>query len=317
MEPRGKIDKKSKVRKTRKPNKVSKKRNNKYRSTIAFFEKNNKWPSPTAKDPKELPLGQWIVRIRYLRNHFPERLPEKIIELVDRIDADKQQKSTEQWENNYYKLKDFVKNEKRWPLPGSTNPEENKLYNWCTTQKSMRNGILQGRLSDERIQMLDAIGFLWNKNRKKRSWNESFNMVKKYYIHNGRWPAHATDSEETRLAKWCSKMRAYKNGTDKTGKLTSSQIKKLTDLGFEWEINVTNNGRTEEQLNRIWFGRYTEFCDFITTYKRYPSTTTEKEKTLYSWWMRMAYLRRKGKLSNDRIQLLNSIGFKWGKGKNE
>ena len=25
-----------------------------------------------------------------------------------------------------------------------------------------------------------GVGFLWNKNRKKRSWNESFNMVKKY-----------------------------------------------------------------------------------------------------------------------------------------
>lgn len=33
----------------------------------------------------------------------------------------------------------------------------------------MRNGILQGRLSDERIQMLDAIGFLWNKNRKREA----------------------------------------------------------------------------------------------------------------------------------------------------
>ena len=314
MEPRGKGDKKSKARK---PGKVSKKRNSKYRSTIAFFEKNNRWPSPTSKNLKEQPLGQWIVRIRYIKNHFPERLPEKIIDLVDKIDADKLQKSTEQWESSYYKLRDFVKNEKRWPLPGSSSPDENKLYNWCTTQKSIRNGILQGRLSDERIQMLDNIGFLWNKNRKKRSWSESFDIVKNFYIQNGRWPVHATDSEENRLAKWCSKMRAYKNGTDTTGKLTSAQIKKLTSLSFEWEINVTSNGRTEEQLNRIWLSRYTEFCNFITTYKRYPSTTSEKEKNLYSWWMRMAYLRRKGKLSNDRILLLNNIGFKWGKGKDE
>lgn len=314
MEQRNRTKKKSKARK---PSKVRIKRDIKYRSTIAFFKKHQRWPSPTAKNEKELELGQWIVRVRYSRNHHPERLPEKVIQLIDRIDADKLQKSIDQWEGNYYKLKDFVNNEKRWPVPNASDPEETRLYNWCTTQKSVRNGVLQGRLSVERIQMLDAIGFTWNKNRKKRSWNESFIMVKKYYTVNGRWPAHATNSEETRLAKWCSKMRAYRNGTDPTGRLTSAQIKKLTEIDFEWEISTTSNGRTEEQLNRIWFGRYTEFCDFITTCKRYPSTITdnEKEKALYSWWMRMAYLRRNGKLSNDRIQLLNSIGFKWGKGK--
>ena len=110
-------------------------------------------------------------------------------------------------------------------------------------------------------------------------------------------------------------MRAYRYGTDPSGKLTSAQIKKLTDIGFEWEISATSNGRSEKQLNRIWIGRYTEFCDFIATNKRYPSVTAreEKEKALYSWWMRMAYLKRKGKLNNDRIQLLDSIGFRWGK----
>lgn len=316
MEQKGKTNKKGKVRK---PSKVSIKRNNKYHSTITFFRKNNKWPSPTAKDPKEASLGQWIVRIRYNRNHSPEKLPEKIIQLVDKIDADKHLKNTEQWENSYYKLKDFINNEKRWPLPGSSTPEETKLYNWCSTQKSIRNGILQGRLDDERIKMLDAIGFLWNKNRKKRSWNESFIMVRKFRNLTNRWPVHATDPDETRLAKWCSKMRAYKNGTDSTGKLTSAQIKKLTDLGFEWEINITNNGRTEEQLNKIWSGKYTQFFAFIANNKRYPSPTTEskEEKVLYSWWMRMACLRRKGKLSNERIQLLTCMGFKWGKGKEE
>ncbi|RGP18378.1 helicase associated domain-containing protein [Parabacteroides gordonii] len=312
MEQRNRTKKKSKARK---PSKIRIKRDIKYRSTIAFFKKHERWPSPTAKDEKELELGQWVVRVRYVRNHHSERLPEKVIRLIDKIDAAKLQKSIDQWEGNYYKLKDFVTNEKRWPVPNESNPEETRLYNWCTTQKSVRNGILQGRLSQERIMMLDAIGFTWQKNRKKRSWNESFALVKKYHAHYGRWPAHATNSEETRLAKWCSKMRAYRYGTDPSGKLTSAQIKKLTDIGFEWEISATSNGRSEEQLNRIWIGRYTEFCDFIATNKRYPSVTAreEKEKALYSWWMRMAYLKRKGKLNNDRIQLLDSIGFRWGK----
>lgn len=91
MEQRNRTKKKSKARK---PSKIRIKRDIKYRSTIAFFKKHERWPSPTAKDEKELELGQWVVRVRYVRNHHPERLPEKVIRLIDKIDAAKLQKAS-------------------------------------------------------------------------------------------------------------------------------------------------------------------------------------------------------------------------------
>ena len=60
-------------------------------------------------------------------------------------------------------------------------------------------------------------------------------------------------------------MRAYKNGSDTSVTLTSRQIKKLTDLGFDWSDSQSSNGRSPERLEKIWIERYHEFSEFIQT----------------------------------------------------
>lgn len=117
-------------------NKRKKKRNGILRAIIVFYDKHNKWPVPTAKEAKERSLGQWISRCRFLKNHSPEKLIGKQIRLIDRIDADKIRKKTEQWQNNYNNLKIFLEKEQRWPSSSASDPLEIKLSNWCATQKS-------------------------------------------------------------------------------------------------------------------------------------------------------------------------------------
>lgn len=293
---------------------MGKKRNYKRRSVIAFYEKNKRWPVPTAKNLRERQLGSWITRFRHYRNHYPEKLTEKEIELIDRIDADRYQKSIDLWEGNFYKLKDFWEKEKRWPSSKSSDPQEIKLSNWCVTQRTLKKKKPKDAIINKRIKMLDSIEFIWNTYSKRRSWDESFKLVKNFCTQNGRWPVHTNNQEESKLAKWCSKMRAYRWGTDPSMKLTPKQIQKLTRLGFDWTCDVTRQGRAPEKINLVWLDRYEEFRNFITTEKRYPRSNSKdaKEEKLYSWWMRMAHLRRKNKLNEDRIQLLDCIGFRWG-----
>lgn len=170
-----------------------------------------------------------------------------------------------------------------------------------------------------RIAKLDAIGFKWEVN-PVRPWKESFELVKEFYAQHQRWPVHTPrNEEESKLAKWCSLMRSCRNKPKSTMKLTPTQIRKLTQIGFEWEPKRTYTSHSKEQLDKWWMERFNEFNEFITKKKRYPNTKTKcknaKEATLYTWWMRIAYLRRAGKLQEDRIQLLDSIGFRWGKSK--
>ena len=55
----------------------------------------------TSKNEKERHLAEWIIRYRFIRNHTPEKLTEKQIQLIDRIDVEKTQKKEEQWLTNY------------------------------------------------------------------------------------------------------------------------------------------------------------------------------------------------------------------------
>lgn len=286
------------------------KKRSKHYAVIAFYEKNNRWPLPSSKNEKERRLGEWITRYKFIRNHSPEKLTEKQIELIDRITADKLKNNTERWLNNYNKLKDFIEKEKGWPTNKSSDPEEIKLANWCMSQKVMRRTTPKTKINKERVRLLDAIGFAWQSYHKRRSWKESFKLVKEFYNTNGRWPVHSKDPDESRLAKWCSKMRAYKNRTDTSVTLTPRQIKNLTNLGFKWVEQDTTR-----RTGKKWIERYQEFCNFIKNEQRYPQSKTGNfnEESLYSWWMRMAYLKRRGKLSSDRVELLNCIGFRWGR----
>lgn len=169
-------------------NKRKKKRNGILRAIIVFYDKHNKWPVPTAKEAKERSLGQWISRCRFLKNHSPEKLIGKQIRLIDRIDADKIRKKTEQWQNNYNNLKIFLEKEQRWPSSSASDPLEIKLSNWCATQKITRKNTPKTKQNKERIKLLDDIGFNWYTYNKRRSWKESFNLVRDYYNNTGRWP---------------------------------------------------------------------------------------------------------------------------------
>ena len=270
----------------------------------------------TSKNEKERHLAEWIIRYRFIRNHTPEKLTEKQIQLIDRIDVEKTQKKEEQWLTNYENVKEFIEREKRWPSNKTTDPEELRLFHWCLAQRITRKNTPKYKLNKKRIKLLDAIDFRWDSYTSRRTWKESFDLVKEFYNNTGHWPVHTKDPEETKLAKWCSKMRAYKNQTDTSVTLTSRQIKKLNDLGFDWTSSYGNNGRSPERVNRIWIERYHEFCEFTASKKRYPRVKSEDpiEESLYSWWMRMAYLKRRNKLSSERIHLLDCIGFRWGKG---
>lgn len=309
------MERRKSTHRKKKPNKTAQKRNYNYRSVVLFFEKNKRWPSASSKNEKEMSLGQWIVRVAYLKRHHPERLPEKVIKLIERIEIDKNQKYEVHWENIYAKLLDFIEREKRWPKKNAADKEEQTLFNWCSTQKNVRRNNLTGSLNDERIKRLDSIGFKWDINGKKRTWDESFDLVKKFVKQNGRWPIHSSDPEESRLAKWCSKMRAYKNRTDTSVTLTPTQIRKLTKIGIKWEVEIIMLGRTKEQQEEVWMEKYNMFCEYIINNKRYPRNKAQNkyEEMLYSWWMRMAYLKRNGRLREDRAALLNKIGFRWGK----
>ena len=82
------------------------------------------------------------------------------------------------------------------------------LATWCYTQRERRK---KGRLSKERIRVLDEIGFVWSQDL-NGEWMKNYEALKIFLDKQQRFPKSA----EGYLGEWCSTQRKMR----KQGKLS-------------------------------------------------------------------------------------------------
>ena len=61
-----------------------------------------------------------------------------------------------------------------------TTPGGLSLGVWLVTQRRVREGQIQGNLTEQQIERLDSIGMVWG-NRKEIAWQHGFEVAKKYH----------------------------------------------------------------------------------------------------------------------------------------
>jgi dTDP-4-amino-4,6-dideoxygalactose transaminase len=120
-----------------------------------------------------------------------------------------------------------------------------------------------------------------------------------FYQANQRTPSrNATDDAEKRIAMWQGTMRYNK----KKGKLSQERIDQLNQTdGWKWEADTF-----PENLQK--------WLRFYQTNQRTPSqnATDDAEKRIAIWQQQMRQRKKKGKLSQERIDQLNQTdGWKW------
>ena len=94
--------------------------------------------------------------------------------------------------------------------------------------------------------------------------------------------------------RWVSTQRIFK----KRGKLSTDKIRRLDEIGFVWDL-----------LDEQWESRFNE----LLTYKTEHGNANVPQDTigLGAWVMTQRAANKKGKISEERIQKLDEIGFKW------
>jgi hypothetical protein len=85
------------------------------------------------------------------------------------------------------------------------------------------------------------------------------------------------------------------------GKLSKEQIRKLEEIGFEWDPFET-----------AWHQMFGELKAFKRTegHCNVPANDS-KNAALGRWVKKQQQIYRKGKLSKDRTKQLKSLGFEW------
>jgi hypothetical protein len=200
------------------------------------------------------------------------------IEIADRIGRS--------WDEWYGRLKAFKKREGHCRV--SKDYEENglQLGYWVTNQRAHKD-----RLSDERRQRLDDIGFDWSPY--ATDWEQSFAYLKAFKKREGHCRVlYGYKENGFALGQWVGDQRANKA-------LSWARRQRLDEIGFVWDPH--DESWDEGFRNLMSFKKREGHCLVSARYK-------ENSFALGQW---VTNQRVNQTLSGERRRRLNKIGFVW------
>jgi len=197
----------------------------------------------------------------------------------------------ERWEKYFGALVEYKNTSGNCNVPQDwqKNPP---LGRWVGQQRFRRS---TGKLSAERIQRLNSIGFNWNTTHS--SWEAMFSALSEYRQRFGNCRVPHEWRENAALGGWVSLQRTCR----KRGQIGARRVHKLNSLGFVWDIR-----------DSFWEERFSE----LVQCKQYVGDALVPikwpENLILGTWVANQRVRKKqGTLSEDRISRLNEIGFHW------
>eukprot|EP00956_Cyclotella_meneghiniana_P021083 scaffold37961_cov79-Cyclotella_meneghiniana.AAC.5 len=131
------------------------------------------------------------------------------------------------WHRRYDELLEFKEANGHCNIPQryASNVE---LGRWVKDQRTFKK---QGKLSQERVGLLDKIGFTWKVRSSDDFWNKMCKDLIAYKEANGHCKVSMTNTTNLQLARWVDRQRRAK----KEGKISDEKIQQLTDIGFSWK----------------------------------------------------------------------------------
>lgn len=128
---------------------------------------------------------------------------------------------------------------------------------WCRTQRGIRQGTGQGRLTPERIARLGAVPEMVVKSRFGRTLRCSFRELLAYAERHGRPPA----VQESSLGQWCGTQRATRPGNHRrTPPLADDQIRRMeAGRGLAWDVQT---------VDQLWERQYRELLAYAESHGR-------------------------------------------------
>lgn len=238
-------------------------------------------------------LGAWVSMQRRLhkKSHLSKTRVEKLDEigfLWDPLAA--------RWEEMFSALQDYKHALGHCDVPMAW-AENRQLANWVRVQREMKR---LGKISKDRSTRLNQLGFKWEVLNDK--WEELFSSLVAYQkVH---WDCEVPRvwQENPRLGVWVHTLRRQKRGKqERLGELSKDQIRRLDDLGFEWNPHRS----TREQMFKALVDYRTAHGDCNVP----PSW--EDNPQLGQWVSHQRSHYKRGLLDKVKADRLESLGFVW------
>lgn len=202
-----------------------------------------------------------------------------------------------QWENMFKIAKQYYEENGDLLISSKYVTAENiKIGYWISTQ---RKDYKANRLSKDKILLLEEIGMVWSIY--DDSWYENYVLAKQYFEKKGDLliPRLYTTNNGEKLGAWIGLQRKQY----KEGKLSNDRIKLLEKVGMVWSIYDIQWDEYFDLASKY----YSEHGNLLVPL-RYK---TIDDKKLGSWISSQRINYKSGKLSADRIEMLEQIGMVW------
>jgi len=243
-----------------------------------------------ARWAENLALGTWVSnqRSRYAMGKIePSR-----IQLLEALGFEWSLTRRTAWSDRFEQLKIYRERFGNCRVP----------YNWTETPQlarwvvKQRHAHSKGKLSPERVRLLEAIGFEWV----LTVWGGHYKNLKAYGERFGNCRVPRNWAEDPQLGTWVVNQR----GLYYQGRLSAERIKLLEAIGFEWAVSTA----------LPWEDRFEQLKAYKERFGncRVPRKWAENTQ-LGSWVHIQRGQYSKGKLSPERVALLEAVGFVWSR----
>lgn len=242
-------------------------------------------------------LGSWISRLRKLRNGQCKGTPltNEQIERLNKIGMVWEYNNDRRWDDAYDEAKKYYKQNGNLIVPSAYKTESGfTLGQWVQNQ---RKYYKKGMLNESRILLLNKINMIWDM---PDPWLFRYKLVKDYYDRNGNTSiSQKVIVDGVWIGKWIvSQKKLYDLGI----RLTKEQRRLLEILPLE-QISCKD---------RAWLDVYNDALDFYKKYNNLrvpPNYRGSSGKLLSDWIFRQRSAYKKGKLTNEQIEMVKRIGI--------
>ena len=239
------------------------------------------------QDPQ---LGKWVISQRQAQKNT--KMSVEHVSLLDSIGFDWGVPQRD-WDKMYQQLIMYKRKHGDTKVPRRYD-QDPQLGEWVSTQ---RMTYKKKKMPGERASLLNSVGFDWEA--RSSSWEEMYQRLVAYKIkHNGDTKVPQKYQQDPQLGEWVfNQRRAYRNT-----KMSTERASLLNSIDFDWGV-PQKEGWNEMFLRLIAYQSVHSDTKVPVKYAEDPQ--------LGRWVSKQRAVYKKKKMLDERVNLLNSIGFDW------
>ena len=262
-----------------------------FKELEAFKKKHGHCNVPKVYQPNPA-LGRWVHNVRNAKKQGT--IAAERVRGLDTLGFCWEWEAT--WKQRINDLRTFKNEHGHCNIPFNYPPNP-ILGRWVSDTRQRKK---MGKLSEEIIRCLNALGFRWTRH---VTWEQHIHDLKAFKEEHGHCDVPLRYPPNPALGLWVNGIRQGK----KRGTLAEDKTRSLDALGFCWAMK-------QRGVQVSWEQRINDLKAFKKEHGHCNVSTTDRANLALGRWVDNVRQRRKrGELAEDRIRTLDALGFCWGR----